>query len=197
MRPATFGRMAVSSPATALGTPLPDVTLPDVDGRPVRLPDLRGDGILVIVWSANHCPYVRHVERRLGILADAFDGTGVSFAAVASNDVEAYPDDDVAGMREQVARAGWHFPYLVDSDQSVAHALGAVCTPDIFVFDSMGRLAYRGAFDTASPKNGNPVDGSLLRDALTALLAGRPAPQPQRPALGCGLKWRPVTGSED
>ena len=120
----------------------------------------------------------------------------MSFAAVASNDVEAYPDDDVAGMREQVARAGWHFPYLFDADQSVAHAFGAVCTPDIFVFDPAGELAYRGAFDNASPKNGKPVDGSLLRDALTALLAGRPAPQPQRPALGCGLKWRPESGTE-
>lgn len=181
--------MAVQSGPTPLGSPLPDVVLPDLDGTDVRLADYRGDDVLVVVFGANHCPYVRHVERRLGDLAEAFDGTGVRFVAIGSNDVDEYPDDDVAGLREQAERAGWRFPYLLDTDQSVARAFGAVCTPDFFVFDADGRLAYRGAFDSSSPKNNEALTGAALRDAITKSVLGRPVPTPHRPAMGCGIKW--------
>ena len=183
--------MAVSSPDTALGTPLPATVLPDLDGTPVDLAALAAGGPLLVVFACNHCPYVRLVEERLGTLVDEFAGSGLRVAAIASNDVSAYPDDDVPGLRDQAARAGWRFPYLVDSDQSAARAFGAVCTPDFFLYGTDGTLAYRGAFDEARPGNGVEVTGHLLRAALTAVLAGAPAPQPQRHSLGCGIKWKP------
>lgn len=182
--------MAVQSGKTALGMPLPDVTLPDAEGNPVNLPQLRGDGVLVVAWCANHCPYVQHVEDLLGEIA-ADSGDGVAFAAIASNDITTHPDDDVAGMREQAQRAGWEFPYLQDLDQSIALMFGAACTPDFFVFGLDGTLVYRGAFDTSSPKNGEPLTGELLRGAITAAQAGATVPLPHRPALGCGIKWLP------
>ena len=184
--------MAVESGKTQLGAPLPDLVLRDMEGAEVALQELQGDGPLVVVFSANHCPYVRHVESLLGQMAADFAPAGVAFVAIASNDIDNYPDDDVAGMREQAARAGWRFPYLVDDDQhSAARAFGAVCTPDFFVFGADRSLVYRGAFDASSPKNGQPLNGDLLRSALDAVLRGEPVPEPQRPAMGCGIKWRP------
>lgn len=185
--------MAVESGKTPLGAPLPDLTLPDSEGHPVRLHDLRVDGRpIVVVFASNHCPYVRHVESLLGRMADDFAATDVAVVAITSNDVETYPDDDVPGMREQVVRAGWHFPYLIDDDQhTAARTFGAVCTPDFFVYGNDGTLVYRGAFDTSTPKNGEPLTGALLRDAVDHALRGDPVPQPHRPAMGCGIKWRP------
>jgi hypothetical protein len=110
---------------------------------------------------------------------------------VVSSDIDAYPDDDVPGIRAQIERAGWDFPYLIDSDQSLALELGAVCTPDFFLFDAGFELVYRGAFDASSPKNGNPVTGDLLEGAITSALAGTAVPLPHRPAMGCGIKWLP------
>lgn len=182
--------MAVSSEPTPLGTPAPDFALPDLGGRLVRLADLANSPALAVVFACNHCPYVRHVESRVGTFYDAFEGTGLALVAICSNDVQAYPDDDVPGLRAQATRAGWRFPYLVDTDQEVARAYGAVCTPDFFVFDADRRLAYRGAFDASTPGNGQRVDGALLRDAVTKVLADREVPLPHRPALGCGIKWR-------
>ncbi|MEL0256770.1 MAG: hypothetical protein VW917_04285, partial [Pontimonas sp.] len=106
------------------------------------------------------------------------------------NNVEDYPEDDVPGMIEQIERAGWTFPYLRDLDQTFARELGAVCTPDFFLFDGTFSLTYRGAFDASSPKNGNPVTGDLLQDAIEKTLAGSEVPLPHRPAMGCGIKWR-------
>ena len=182
--------MAVESGATRLGAPLPDITLPDADGHPVSLAGLRGDGVLVVAFVCNHCPYVRHVEQLLGQIAAAADES-VSFVAIVSNDVGTHPDDDVEGMRAQVERAGWDFPFLQDLDQSAALEFGAACTPDFFVFGSDGTLMYRGAFDNSSPKNGEPLTGELLSGAIEAALDGRPVPLPHRPALGCGIKWLP------
>lgn len=183
--------MAVESGPTSLGSPFPNLTLPDVTGAPVSLGDLKGEDVLVVVFAANHCPYVRHLESRLGEMFDAFEGTGVQFAAIASNDTTTYPDDDIPGMVEQSLRAGWRFPYLLDGDQSAAKAFGAVCTPDFFVYSPQGSLTYRGAFDASSPKNNEPLTGDLLNDAVTKTLLGKPVPEPQRPAMGCGIKWLP------
>ncbi len=183
--------MAVQSQRTEPGAPMPATTLPNLDGAPVDLAAYGAGQPLVVVFVCNHCPYVRHVEHKLGGVATEFAGSGVKFAAIVSNDFDNYPDDDVPGAKEQAARAGWNFPYLVDREQTAAKAFGAACTPDFFVFNGDGNLAYRGAFDTSSPKNGQPLTGELLVDALTRILDGREVPQPHRPAMGCGIKWLP------
>lgn len=175
----------MESQKTPLRTPLPTATLPDADGVRHTL-DAPGEPLLV-VFACNHCPYVRWLEQDLGSLIAE---SGVRAVAINSNDTVEYPDDGPAGMREQIARAGWDFPYLIDADQSVATAFGAVCTPDFFLYDADGLLAYRGAFDASSPKNGQPRTGDLLRAAIAEVQAGRPVPEPHRPAMGCGIKWK-------
>jgi hypothetical protein len=114
----------------------------------------------------------------------------VAAVGICSNDLDAYPDDGPAGMAEQARRAGFQFPYLLDDSQQVAAAYRAMCTPDLFVYDAERRLAYRGAFDDSTPRNGQPVTGALLRDALERVLEGQPVPEPHRPSMGCSLKWK-------
>lgn len=182
--------MAVYSSQVPLGTVLPDQTLPDLTGTPYNLPELRGEGVLVVLFAANHCPYVQHLERAVGQLAAEFADRGVRFVAICSNDADAYPEDGLEQLGEQARRAGWQFPYLVDEDQFVAKQFGAVCTPDFFAYDVNGTLGYRGAFDSSTPKNGEPVTGADLRAALELLVATAPVPEPQRPSMGCSIKWR-------
>lgn len=180
--------MAVESGATQLGTPLPWVVLPDLDGQPVDLSRHAGEMPLLVVFAANHCPYVRWVEAELARIV--VDNPDLRLVAICSNDAEEYPDDGPAGLREQARRAGWSFPYLIDTSQEVARTFGAVCTPDFFVYDRHGLLAYRGALDASSPKNGQPLTGDLLREAIALTMADEPVPLPQRPAMGCGIKWK-------
>ena len=183
--------MALLSNMVPLGTPLPDVTLPRLDGSHVGLAQIRGSGCLLVVFAANHCPYVRHVESALGALVAEFGDEPLTVVAIGSNDVAQYPDDDAEHLREQQHRAGWNFPYLIDEDQSAARAFRAACTPDFFLYDSDGVLAYRGAFDASTPKNGEPLTGDMLRNAITATMNGEPVPAPHKPAMGCGIKWKP------
>jgi hypothetical protein len=133
---------------------------------------------------------VIHVRDALGRLAREFQSKGVKFVAINSNDASQYPEDAPARMPAFAREGGWDFPYLVDESQQVARAWHAACTPDFFVVDGLGRLAYAGQFDSSRPGNGTPVDGGDLRATLETLLAGRPVPSPQKPSLGCNIKWK-------
>jgi peroxiredoxin len=173
-----------------LGTPAHDFELPSADGATVKLADLDGRALLVM-FLCNHCPYVRHVERSLAEVVADYAAREVAAVGICSNDTGTNPDDGPEGLAEQARRAGFSFPYLVDEGQQVAAAYRAMCTPDLFVYDADRRLAYRGAFDDSTPRNGRPVTGALLRDALDRVLAGQPVPEPHRPSMGCSLKWKP------
>lgn len=179
--------MAVESTVTPIDR-LPDIALDDLAGNRVRLSDLSAGRPIVVAFACNHCPYVKWIESGLSAIATA--RPDAAWVAICSNDAVTYPDDDVPGLRDQAARAGWTFPYLVDASQDVARTFGAVCTPDFFVFDANGWLVYRGAMDDARPNMPPPVDGHYLSAAIDAAIAGVPMTATGRPSLGCSIKWR-------
>jgi hypothetical protein len=94
-------------------------------------------------------------------------------------------------MAEEIKRLNYTFPYLYDESQEVAKAFKAMCTPEFYLFDQKRKLVYRGQMDDSRPGSDVPVTGEDLRDALDAVLAGRPVSKDQKPGVGCSIKWRP------
>jgi len=174
-----------------LGTAAPDFSLPDVDGKTVSLADFADAPALVVIFMCNHCPYVKHVAAGLARLAREYQQRGVAVVGINSNDVANFPDDAPAKMAQEVELRGYTFPYLFDETQEVAKAYQAACTPDFYVFDKDRKLAYRGQMDASRPGSAVEVTGQDLRAALDAVLAGNPAPQDQKPSIGCNIKWKP------
>lgn len=179
--------MAVESMMVPVGTPLPDFDLPDVKGERYTSRSF-GTRPLLVAFVCNHCPYVKHIEGRFGEIVSEYNELAV--VGICSNDADAYPDDAPSELAKQAERAGWTFPYLVDHTQQVGQDFKAACTPDFFLYDAAGRLAYRGAMDDSTPGNGRPVTGELLDSAIKAVLAGEDVPEPHRPSMGCSIKWR-------
>lgn len=178
--------MPIESAETPIAV-LPPVSLPDLDGAPVDLATYFAGHPGVVIFTCNHCPYAQHIETAVGRIAREHPTTRI--VAICSNDAQAHPADGVDGLREQVVRAGWEFPYLVDESQEVARTFGAVCTPDCYVFTPTGSLCYRGAIDDTRPSSGVTATGEYLIAAITAAGGGTPPPA-GRPSLGCGIKWR-------
>lgn len=179
------------STMTPLGTPAPGFALPDpCSGRILRLADLPGPA-LVVVFISNHCPFVQHIRAGLAAFGRDAQALGAAVVAIGANDQRTHPADGPDAIPAEVAAAGYTFPYLFDATQAVAKAYRAACTPDVFLYDAARRLAYRGQFDDSRPGNGIAVTGRSLRDALALVLAGRPVPEPQRPSIGCNIKWSP------
>ncbi len=177
----------LESTMTPLGTPCPDFALPGVDGRTWRRADFR-EPLLLVAVICNHCPYVQAIDDRLNDLAKTHAGR-CAVVGISPNDAGAYPADGFEAMGARAALKGYVFPYLYDEDQSVARALGAVCTPDFFLYDGERKLRYRGCLDD-NWKDAAAVTQQDLSQAIEALLAGR-APSPvQRPSMGCSIKWK-------
>lgn len=186
--------MAVTPSTMApLGTPAPDFALPDPDGKVFGLADFRAAPALLVMFLSNHCPFVKHLKKDLAAFASEYQAKGLAVVAIAANDFtqEKYRDDRPARMKEEAVRFGYPFPYLVDATQETAKAYTAACTPDFFLYDQNRKLVYRGQFDDSRPDSGIPVTGRDMRRAVDLVLAGKPAPEDQRPSMGCNIKWRP------
>jgi peroxiredoxin len=174
-----------------LGTTMPPFSLPDaVSGRTVSSTELAGRPS-VVIFICNHCPYVKRIRDGLAAFGRTCREQGVAMVAINSNDVVAHPDDAPDKMAAEARAVGYDFPYLFDETQAVARAFDAACTPDLYIFDAQGRLAYRGQFDDARPSNDFPVTGRDARAAVDALLAGGRPTDDQRNSLGCNIKWKP------
>ncbi len=176
----------MESTMVPLGTPCPPFTLPGVDGRLWSRDDFHTPALLLVIMC-NHCPYVQAVEGRLDTLARAYAGR-CGVVGINPNDAVAYPEDSFEAMRQRAKTRGYAFPYLWDEDQTVALALGAVCTPDFFLYDAHRHLVYRGRLDD-NWKDAANVTRQELKEALDAVLAGDPAPEVQHPSMGCSIKW--------
>jgi peroxiredoxin len=179
----------IQSEPISLGADAPDFSLPGVDGATYSLDSFADADVLTVMFICNHCPYVQAVEDRLVALGNELQPKGAAFVAIMPNDVNRYPADHPDRMRERAEAKGYPFPYLYDESQSAARAYGAVCTPDIFVFDNDRKLAYRGRIDD-NWRDPSRVSRHELRDAIEALLAGRRPEPDQIPSMGCSIKWR-------
>lgn len=182
--------MALTSTLLGLGAQAPEFSLPDtVGGTTVSLQDF--DGPLLVMFISNHCPYVKHVRSQLAAIGRDYQPRGLGVVAVGANDADNYPDDSPENMKLEAEAQGYTFPYLHDADQSVAAAYTAVCTPDIFLFDSGRKLVYRGRLDASRPGSDVPVTGEDLRAAIDAVLTGGVPSSDQVPSMGCSIKWKP------
>ena len=174
-----------------IGTAAPDFSLSNIDGKLVRRDDFRGKRGLLVIFMCNHCPFVKHVAKELAQIADQCQANNIAVVGISSNDIASHPEDSPEKMKEEAAAQGYRFPYLYDQTQSVAQAYRAACTPDFFLFDADLCLIYRGQMDDTRPKQGATATGKDLRAAISALLAGSEPPFPQKPSIGCNIKWRP------
>ncbi len=170
------------------GSPIPDFSLPGVDGRTYSPSSFSDAEVLVIVFSCNHCPYAIASEDRLIELRNRH-APRVQFALINSNDAERYPEDGFNEMTVRAREKKYPFPYLRDESQETARAFDAVCTPDIFVFDKSRRLRYNGRIDDnwQSPEKVSRRD---LETVLEDLLAGREISIEAIPSMGCSIKWK-------
>jgi peroxiredoxin len=164
-----------------IGDQAPAFSLPDTSGE-----EHGPDGVTVVVFTCNHCPYALGWHDRL--LAVARDYEGVTFLAVNPNDAERYPTDSYEAMQQRVeSDGGWPHPYLRDETQEIARAYDAKTTPDVFVLDAEGRLRYRGAPD--ADHRDPSLNAAWLREALDAVLAGAQPARAETDPVGCSIKW--------
>lgn len=172
-----------------LGEQAKDFSLKGVDGKTYSLASFAHAKALVVVFSCNHCPYVKAVEDRLIDIQRDYAAKGAALVAINANDAVNYPEDSFDKMVARAQEKGFNFPYLRDDTQETARAYAATHTPHLFVFDGARKLAYTGKIDD-NWQDAAAVKQRHLRDALDDLLAGRGVRVPETHAIGCTIKWK-------
>lgn len=170
-----------------LGDRAPSFLLPGTDGGD-HVFSGEDENATVIIFTCNHCPYALAWEDRLLALGEEYRHKGVRFMAINSNDAGQKPADSFENMKARLAERPWPFPYLRDESQEVAHAYGALTTPDVYIFNADEQLVYRGAPD--ADYEDESQNAQYMRDALDALLAGRAPELAETESVGCSVKWK-------
>jgi peroxiredoxin len=194
---AVLAASAWSAETLAVGSAAPAFRLPGVDGKTWSLDDFASAKVLVIVFTCNHCPTAQAYEERIKQLVADYKGRGVAVAAISPNDPKAIRLDELGytdlsdGLEEMKIRAkdkAFNFPYLYDGDrQEVSRAYGPAATPHVFIFDRDRRLRFTGRIDNS--ENPQKATSHETRDAIDALLAGRPVAVERTRVFGCSTKW--------
>lgn len=172
-----------------IGQPAIDFDLPGTDGRNYSLKSFKNARILVVVFSANHCPYVVGSEDRIIRFCKDYAPHGVAMVAINSNETQNHPTDSFEHMVQRAKERNFPFPYVRDESQDVARAYGALRTPHFYVFDHDRILRYTGRLDD-SPRQPGTEKTHELRDAVDDLLAGREVRVPLTNPIGCNVKWK-------
>jgi thiol-disulfide isomerase/thioredoxin len=184
-------------PTLKIGAALPDFALKGVDGRIHTSAEYKESPVLVVMFISNHCPTSQLYEERLKKLFAEYAPRGVAFVAIQPNSMKGTQlaelgytdvDDSFEGMVVRAAYRKFPFPYLDDGDeQAAASQFGPKATPHIFIFDKDRKLRFEGRIDD------NIIDSRATthesRDAIQALLGGRPVPVEHTPVFGCSTKW--------
>ncbi|MBL9157012.1 MAG: redoxin domain-containing protein [Verrucomicrobiales bacterium] len=184
-----------------IGDPAPDFSLPGIDGKTWTLADFEEGKVLVVFFTSNHCPTSHGAADRLKSFLADYRPRGMAFVAINPNHPEGLSIDELGyskysdgfeDMKLYAAEEGFDFPYLYDGEtQNVARAYGCLTTPHVFVFDSERKLRYKGRFDDSRfGGDDSTVKSPDTRNAVEALLAGKPVPVEETKPFGCSTKWR-------
>jgi peroxiredoxin len=182
--------LTYSSPAE-IGKTCPDFRLKGVDGQLYELSQFNSSTVLAIAFICGHCPYVLAIEDRLLAVSKKWPVKKVQWVGICSNDSTEHPEDRPEQLKIRSELKNYSFPYLIDDQQIVAKKMGAICTPDFFVFDDQRRLYYRGRLDD-SWRDPQKVRRLELVHAIESALSGERPPKEQTPSMGCSIKWKHV-----
>jgi peroxiredoxin len=177
---------ALSAGNLRLGDKMPDFEVTARDGKSFHLKDaIDGKHFVVVTFHHPDCP----CSENCGKLISEMEGAGyddVRVIGVMSSGTK--NEMDLKNLDEQVSEGVITFPVYMDHERAVQKMLGATRTPEMWVLDKDGTIAFYGA-----PENtlfpGSEGHRYLLREAIDALRAGRQPEIRRYDPIGC-----PITG---
>ncbi len=165
----------------AIGATIEDFTLPDVNGTERSLKSAAGKKGTVLLFIAVQCPVSNAYNERMEKLAQEYKAKGIAVIGINSNVKE-----DAEAVKSHAATNKLSFPILKDPSNKIADKLGASVTPEAYFLDAGNKLVYHGRIDNS--RNADQIETSDLRNAIDAVLAGKPIEKTEAKAFGCSIK---------
>jgi peroxiredoxin len=161
------------------------LSLKDIDGKthtPLAVGNAKAN---VLFFTTTDCPIANSYSPEIASIVKDFGESSVRFFAVHVD-----PDLKADEARKHAIEFGLTLPVLLDAKHELVRAAGITRTPEVAVFTPDGTLAYRGRIDDRYPGFGKKRPAPTqrdLRDALTAIIAGKKVFTPRTEAVGCSV----------
>ena len=184
---------ALSGVPALAASPAPQFEVADAQMRKRRLSEFKGKTV-VLEWTSASCPFVR-AQYESGVMPELQKwaaSQGIVWLSVISTHPsrrDYLPPDKADAMHR--LRGGAPAALLMDSDGSMGRAYGAVVTPQMFVIDPRGEIAYAGAISdnpTMSAREARAAR-NYVRAALEDLAAGRKVATASTRPFGCTVAY--------
>lgn len=176
-----------AAPATRPATRPAELTVTDIDGKARRPLATDGAKAAVVLFLSHDCPISNGFSPEINRICQAFGGEG----KVRIHIVHPYGELSADQARRHATDYGYTVPVIIDTDRKVTRAAAAKVTPQAVVVDVDGRVLYSGRIDDTWADYGKRrTEPSVrdLRNALEAILAGKPVPQTTTEAIGCPIE---------
>jgi hypothetical protein len=158
--------------------------LPDLDGKLVDpFEQSAGTKATVLLFVSTDCPISNRYAPDVRRLHDQYAEDGVLFRLVYPN-----PADSVDDIRDHLKSFSYPGTALRDLHHDAVKRAGVTITPEAAVYDSHGRLAYRGRIDDRYSAVGIERATATrhdLQDAIAATIAGKAVAPRFTQAVGC------------
>jgi peroxiredoxin len=184
--------LAVTTFAAEIGKPAPDFTATDITGKTDKLSDFAGK-IVVLESYNSDCPFCHnhYATGAMQELQSQLAAKGVVWLIVDSVNA-----DNFSHRTHKQAQQEWAdlkikaTAWLDDTSGAIGHLYDMKTTPDMFVIAKDGTLAYQGAIDNRPDPDGDPRTArNYVREAIDALLAGKPVAVTETRSYGCGVHY--------
>ena len=164
---------------------LPPFSLSDTAGGQHTPAEWASKKAVVLFFSSTDCPLANAYVPEMNRMRQAYAGRGIAFYAVQGDATIAN-----AEVVKHAREFAFSFPYLFDPQESLATYTGAAAVPSVAVLSPRGELLYLGRIDNRQEDFGKQRPQATefdLKDALEAVLAGKPVAHPRTKAFGCAI----------
>ena len=178
-----FGPLIGGPKPTKLTPQVKIDTAKDLKGKVVQLFAAKTDRATLLLFTAHDCPISNQYAPEINRISKRFKPLGVRIYLI-------YTETDL--NREDAKKHFHDFGYscdaLLDPEHKLVKYAGATVTPEAALYNSKGKLTYRGRIDNLYPELGKrryaATEHNLI-DALISTLAGKPTKSGNTKAIGC------------
>ncbi len=147
------------------------------------LANTHGKKAVVLLFIAHDCPISNSYAPEIKRILAHYTPEKIAFYLVYSE-----PGLSLSAAKQHAREYGYTCPLVLDPKHRWAQKAGATVTPEAAVFSPSRKLLYRGRIDDLYFGYGQrrfAATAHDLRDALDAVLIGKPVLKPRMQAIGC------------
>lgn len=172
-----------------IGSSLPEANfkMKDLSGKEVSFNDAKKKNGLLVMFSCNTCPVVVAYQERTKEICKYAMENNIGVILLNSNEALREEGDSWDEMKSYAKTQGYSWSYVIDPNSKMADIFGATRTPEVFLFNSSGKLSYHGAIDDNSRDAAN-VSRQHLKEAINEMTSGKDVSTKTTKSVGCTIK---------